>query len=515
MVAAMQRLLVTVFLLSFAVAQAAEVVSAEEIASPAGQNVAGTSLVTAPDGTLWLSWVEAPAPIVPKTAASGEHHHGEAATAPKAANTLRFATLAPGAKAWSAAGTIVTGHDVTTSSMDFPQLAVDTNGRALAVWTDGKGGAAWSESRDRGATWSEPKPWTTARKGVEKFALVALADGRILAAWLDARGQTPQHKFQALYARVVGQAGPDVLVDDSVCDCCQTTLTAFLDGGALLAYRGRTAEEVRDIRTARFRGREWDEPRPLNNDDWRINACPMNGPQLASDGGRVAAAWFTAAENAPRVLASYSPDAGTRFLMPLQIDQGKPTGQVDTLLLHDGAMLVTWLAADGSLWLRRVNPEFTTDEPFQLAAGDHGRVKGFPRTALVRDYAGGKSAAQFVVAFVREAAGSTALRTLRVNVPEGDLLDAQKHCDCAPTAEQLQGYAIRGTIAQTLPDISALRVKHVEVPGVLAAGTREFKVEPAALAAVMPGREFLGRIERRDGAWWLFDLRLIAVEPGK
>jgi hypothetical protein len=485
-------------------------ISAEEIAAPAGPNAIGASLAAAPDGTLWLSWVEAPAPLAPKPAASGEHHHDAAATAVPARNTLRFATYQTAARRWSAARTIVSGHDVTTSSGDFPLLAVDGHGTAIAVWTDGKGGASWTDSHDHGATWSEPRPWAKESPGVEKFALVTLTDGRILAAWLDARTMHPERKTQSLYARIVGDPGPDVLVDDSVCDCCQTTLTAFLDGGALLAYRGREADEVRDIRVARYHGREWERWKPLNHDGWKINACPMNGPQLASDGGRVAAAWFTAAENTPRVLASYSADAGARFLMPLQIDRGSPSGQVDTVLLHDSAMLVTWLETDGSLWLRRVSPEFATDEPITLAAGGNGRVRGFPRTALLRDYTGGKSVAQFLMAFTREAAGSTALHTLVVSVPEGDLLEAEKSCDCAPTAEELQGYPIRGTIVADQPT-DGLRVKHGEVPGVLAAGIRDFHVAAGMQAAVQPGRQFLGRVERRDGAWWLFDVRLIAM----
>ena len=315
--------------------------------------------------------------------------------------------------------------------------------------------------------------------------------------------------MQSLYARGLGTPGPDTLVDNSVCDCCQTALAPFLDGGALLAYRGRSEEEVRDIRIARFRGAAWDAPRPLNHDDWRINACPVNGPRLASDGGRVAAAWFTAADNDPRVLASFSPDAGTRFLMPLRVDRGHPAGHVDTLILHDGAMLVTWLENDGSLWLRRVSPDFTAGEPFALASAGTISTKSFPRVALVRDYAGGKTAAQFVAAFTTEG-NAPVLRTLLVTVPEGALVEAEKNCDCAPTAEQMQGFPLRGTVVTA--GTGALSVRHDEVPGVLAAGTHVLRAAPEVLATVPAGRRFLGRIERRDGAWWVFDVRLLA-EP--
>ena len=318
--------------------------------------------------------------------------------------------------------------------------------------------------------------------------------------------------MQQLYARVIDDSGRDVLVDPAVCDCCQTALTAFPDGSALLAYRGRTPEEVRDIRVTRFRDRAWTEPRPLNSDDWRINACPVNGPQLASDGGRVAAAWFTAADNEPRVLATFSPDAGARFLMPLNLSETKPAGRVATALLHDGAFLVTWVDVAGVLWLRRLTPEFTPTDPIPLTTAADGNVKGFPRLALVRDYSGGKDPAQLLVTFTSDRA--PALRTLLVTVPEGDLLEAEKNCDCAPTPDQLRGFSIRGTIVGVNEAASTMRIQHFEVPGIFAEDTRDFKVPPGLIGgAVQPGRQFLGRVEQRADAWWLIEVRLIAGPP--
>ena len=55
-------------------------------------------------------------------------------------------------------------------------------------------------------------------------------------------------------------------------------------------------------------------------------------------------------------------------------------------------------------------------------------------------------------------------------------------------------------------------MKHFEVPGIFAEGAREFRVAPEVLAqAGESGRQFFGRVEKRDGAWWLFDVRLIAM----
>ena len=488
-----------------------------DIPSPAGPRALGASLTTAADGTIWLTWVEAAAENLAAAAAkkkSGAHQHtpAPATNASSSAippNTLRFSTYAPSTGTWSPAGTIAARPDIPLSSADFPQLVLDGRGTATAVWADGLGGALVSSSADLGKTWSPPAPWSRVSPEVEKFTFARLADGRVLAAWLDGRAKKSgdPKQPQQLYARILGDTSPtaDTLVDPSVCDCCPTTLTAFPDGGALLAYRARTLpEEVRDIRSARFRGKNWDEPRPLNNDDWRIAACPVNGPRLASDGGRVAAAWFTAADNDPRVLASFSPDAGTRFLMPLRLDRGKPVGRVDTLILRDGALLVTWLETDGSLWLRRVSPDFSLDEPVALAPAGTVSTKTNPRLALVRDFAGGPSAVQFLATFATDSA----LRTLLVTVPEGELLIAKANCDCAATPEQLVGYGFRGAVAALSPDRGTLHVVHDEIPGLLFAGTHEFHADAATLAAVQLGRRLFGRIEQRDGQWWLFDVRL-------
>ena len=338
----------------------------------------------------------------------------------------------------------------------------------------------------------------------------------MLAVWLDARLKktsghpapgTPQPS-QQLYSRILGTEGPDTLVDAKVCDCCQTSLTAFPDGSALLAYRGRSDEEARDIRVARFRENAWQGARTLSNDDWRIVGCPVNGPQITSDGGRVAAAWFTAADNDPRVQVSISSDAGSRFLMPIRVDESKPAGRVSTILLHDSAIVVTWVDADGALRLRRTTPDFVASQSLALTTATDAKVKGFPRAVLWRDYMGGTSSAKIFVAYTAETAAE--LRTLLVDVPEGALFAAEQNCDCGPTPEESAGFSIRGAIDATLPASGTIRVKHFEVPGIFAESIREFRVDAKTLSVAQPGRQFLARIEKRNGEWWLLNPRFVA-----
>jgi hypothetical protein len=487
-------------------AEASPAIRVENIASPTrAPTSAGPSVTVGPENVVWLTWVE--------------RDRDKAA--------LKFSTFDRSTKTWTAPRVIARGDHWFINAADFPSVSVGPNGTATAVWLvdnpasgappsaathdhHGPGyHAQFSRTTDGGRTWTAPTKLSRESDAVEFVSLATLADGRVLAVWLDGRAKKTGGKSQQLFSRIVGADGPDGLVDASVCDCCQTSLTAFPDGTALLAYRGRTDQEVRDIRVTRFRGTRWDKSRSLNNDEWQIAGCPVNGPQLASDGGRVAAVWFTAADDDPRVLASFSSDAGGRFLMPLRLSEKKPLGRVATTLLHDGAMLATFVDAEGAVWLRRVTPEFVAAEAIRLNSVGDGRSKGFPRIALLRDYAGGTGAAQALVAFAQE--NTPGMRTLLVTIPEGALLESEKDCDCAPGADQLGGFPIRGTIVAAPSTTGRLRVNHFEVPGIFAQGTREFRVSSEMLArAAQPGREFLGRIEKRDGTWWLVDVRLIA-----
>jgi hypothetical protein len=131
--------------------------------------------------------------------------------------------------------------------------------------------------------------------------------------------------------------------------------------------------------------------------------------------------------------------------------------------------------------------------------------------ALLRDYVGGTKPAQLMVAFVADAAPT--LRTLLVTVPESELLLAEKSCDCEAATEELQGFPIRGTFVESTSNSSTVRIKHFEVPGIFAAGAREFRVDPSAFASALRDQQFLARIEQRDAEWWLIAPRFIASPP--
>ena len=353
------------------------------IPAPAAPGAMGSSLVLAPDGTPWLSWLE---PV------------GKEAWAMQVS---RFETKTRG---WSAPRTVVQGPDLLANWADFPQLAVGRDGRLTAVWFinnpahhaaagDGHHGpgyrAIYSSSADGGTTWSPDLPVSDEALAVEFVALQPLADGRMLAAWLDGRN----HGRMALYARVLDGRpgpGPDTLVDGSVCDCCQLSFVPTTGGGALLAYRGRTKDEIRDMQLAHFDGRTWQKPAGLNVDGWKIAGCPVNGPQLAECGDLVGAVWFTAPDNQARVLARVSDNAGDSFGPVVRVDLGRPQGRVDSVMLADGTLVMSWLemtgqetGKQGGIYLRTLSLDGRLSEPQLVIPSSTSRMSGFPRMVLL------------------------------------------------------------------------------------------------------------------------------------
>jgi hypothetical protein len=68
---------------------------------------------------------------------------------------------------------------------------------------------------------------------------------------------------------------------------------------------------------------------------------------VAARDARVAVAWFTAAGDTPRLTLAFSQDGGATFGAPIVIDDGRPVGWPDVVMLEDGSTLVSWLERRG------------------------------------------------------------------------------------------------------------------------------------------------------------------------
>ena len=353
--------------------------------SPAGVDSREPELTTTPDGRIILSWVDK----------IDDQRYA-----------LRFATR-DGA-GWSSVQTVGEGDNWFVNWADFPSVIVLADGSFAAHWLVKSSAGKYAydvniaRSRDGGKTWGKPiVPHTDNTQTEHGFvSLIALPDGRAGAIWLDGRNledvknEGDEHKPLAVsmtlrYAAIdaEGKLSDEAELDGRVCECCQTS-AALTSEGVIAVYRDRSDKEVRDIQFVKGQQGTWSAPRNVFSDNWEISGCPVNGPSVAVEGRRVAVVWYTGANDAPRVKAAFSNDAGGTFGGAIAVDDGQTMGRADVVLLKDGSALVCWLsgtAEGGAIKVRRVQPDGQLGPPAVIARTDISRSSGFPRMALLGD----------------------------------------------------------------------------------------------------------------------------------
>ncbi|MBI2566390.1 MAG: redoxin domain-containing protein [Candidatus Schekmanbacteria bacterium] len=346
---------------------------------------------------------------------------------PGGAQAVRLRTASYRHGLWSAAVTIVSRPLLVANWADTPVVAAAPDGALVATWAQTRApgrsgyGLCHARSTDGGRTWAELGIVHDDDSDVEHgFASLAPLGAGLGVFWLDGRATAHQGPM-ALRVTTAGSnaAETSLVLDERVCDCCGTAAAAG-SSGPVIAYRDRTADEIRDIWFVRRRGEGWSEPAPVHEDRWQITGCPVEGPAIAARGGVIAVAWFTAAGGRPTVKVAFSRDDGRSFDPPVEIDTadaaGGPFGRVAVALDDAANAVVFWSSASGSnrgpaIRCRRLGPTGKLGAPLEVARTSADRAAGFPRVVRVGEE---------LLAVWTEAGEQTALRARRIplaNVP--------------------------------------------------------------------------------------------------
>ncbi len=351
------------------------------VASPAGAGSRYPHLAGLDQGPVVLSWLQA---------------------LPQGGFALQHATWRDGT--WGSIGTVASGADWFVNWADFPSVVPISATKWAAHWLQQKPGSVYSYdvriavSSDAGLNWSAPmSPHDDGTPTEHGFVTLYPVGGSTHAVWLDGRHTAGGHDHAggaagAMTLRSAGigidgrRAGVDFEIDDRVCDCCQTDV-ALTSEGPVVAYRDRSANEVRDIALLRYDGHHWSKPVQVHADGWKIDACPVNGPAVDARGTAVAVAWFTAPD-VPRVRLAFSRDAGRTFTPPIEVAVGDVAGRVDVVLLEDGRAVVSWMQQSSGGAEIRAQP-FSRDGvrgPAILVADTSvHRASGFPQMIRAGD----------------------------------------------------------------------------------------------------------------------------------
>jgi hypothetical protein len=380
-------------------AQQPRVLTPQPITTPAAANSAQPQLSVSNRGVL-VSWIE---------------RSGDLAT-------LKFAERT--ASGWTAARTIASGRDWFVNWADVPSVLRLPSGAIVAHWLQKSGPSTYaydvrlSHSTDDGKTWSPSYlPHHDRTQTEHGFAsLFPMGDGFGLV-WLDGRamkggGEHGEHGgggamsvYFAQFDKAFKQIG-EAPVDTRVCECCPTAAVATAEG-VITAYRNRSDEEIRDNYVSRYVNGKWLAPQPVFNDNWKIAACPVNGPALAANGRTVAMTWFTVKQEQGRAYLAFSQDAGATFGAPIRVDDGGSLGRVDVELMPDGAALATWIefadqlvtpkpsgegaavppkpsgeGARAQFRARRIDRHGTRSAAVTVAGISGNRTSGYPRAAI-------------------------------------------------------------------------------------------------------------------------------------
>lgn len=351
--------------------------------SPAAPGSGEPNLFVAENGKVYLSWLE--------TVKDNNDM-----------NALRYSVLEDGR--WSAPKTVAQSDNWFVNWADFPSLVAYPDGSLAAHWLTKSGEGSYhyniyiAQSPDQGKTWGEPViPHKDGKKAEHGFVtMFPVADDQLFITWLDGRNTagidhgsdheghgSPEAAMTLRSAKLDrnGNLSEESLLDDRVCDCCQTG-AAMTSNGPVVVYRNRSEDEVRDIYIVRNVDEKWTEPKVVAKDEWHIAGCPVNGPAIDAIGNHLAIAWFTAANGTRQVNLVFSEDGGASFSNPIKIDQGNPLGRVDVALMEDHTAMVSWLEnknGSAEILVSRFSKSGKELEEIKVASSKAARASGFPR----------------------------------------------------------------------------------------------------------------------------------------
>lgn len=221
------------------------------------------------------------------------------------------------------------------------------------------GRAYFARSTDNGAGFTRPRPITSDTTS-QRFEVAGVdPSGRVFAAWLDkrnvasARAAGRAYPGAALaYAWEDGQAdfGDTAIALDNTCECCRIGLAFAGAGRPAVAFRNIFPGSVRDHAVITFQDEKTPGPvRRVSVDDWKIEACPHQGPSLAiAPDGSYHVAWFTDGAARKGVFYARADSADAPFSAPRALSKPDRQPARPYLLASGSALHLAWKEFDGT-----------------------------------------------------------------------------------------------------------------------------------------------------------------------
>lgn len=307
---------------------------------------------------------------------------------------------------------VVARSDLLMNAADFPAVVESKNGERYAHWLQEKplDGFYYSiqfarRSKDHPAM-EQNKRWkviaSTEKPGgplrnYDGFVTYAAGDDFMHAAWINSGNiEESDHSLEGKKILTVGELHSKGLqkvkdIVTPICSCCRLSST-LLDGRYAVTYRGRSSDEIRDIYWMKAdKNEDWHQVL-VADDGWKINGCPVNGPDVDVTDNKVAIAYFTMHDGKPKTRLAVSTDSGDHFSQLHDLAQSSGKGKTQVLWLNSDVILTLWIeeveeGSDIAPWIRiqKWNTEGKSSDVMNIKKVKNDFYTGFPQMALLKD----------------------------------------------------------------------------------------------------------------------------------
>ena len=317
---------------------------------------------------------------------------------------LYFSTLDLANLKWNKPSLINSSTDWFVNWADFPRITSNNNNGISVHYLQKSGEDTYSydikvmNSKDGGANWDKPlKLHNDSTKTEHGFVSTINYNNNFLSTYLDGRQNelakhdkslSPQMTLRSTSYNIDGEILLDKLIDNKVCDCCQTDLGITQNNIPITVYRDRSQNETRDIYYSFFKDAKWSTPLSINDDNWIISGCPVNGPAISTFRNSSSVVWYTEEKGESVLKIAFSENITNGFNDPIIINANDPIGRVDIEMINETSSLISYMDYIGDkayLKVQKVNSLTGNNKFIIIEEISNTRASGFPKINIIDD----------------------------------------------------------------------------------------------------------------------------------
>lgn len=340
--------------------------------SPPGHKAMAPEMAIAPDGAIFILWLERTPQgeaLAAQGAASKEGHthlaEADIWLARSSDGGASFgAPVRVNAGSGSAWGFPISKPRIAVSPAGiihvfYPGNAVEPrSGKPIVlpiVTRSRDGGRSFDAPRVLGAVPdSDHSDFVSGLANAECFGTLAIDErGGVYAYWIDTRDMSKEQPNGKVFSAVSYDDGANYGRDFEVmpadtCPCCQLTATTHA-GRIYLGSRQVSATGERDstVAVSTDRGRTFSPRSRWGGARWKIDACPLKATALAVDGEAVYAAAFDGGATPQGAWLSRSLDGGRTFQPAQPLHAAAAVSDAPALAVTGSALFAAWHAKAG------------------------------------------------------------------------------------------------------------------------------------------------------------------------